>query len=457
MNLTQIPLAIASSSGRSHKNNAAELVNLYINLEDAGGKSKSLLLSTPGAETITIFDYEILGFYKFNDVVYTVTKNKLYKVEKDAITGNFVPTVLGSVSLTGKVSFADNGIEMVFVAGDGYAYNPATDTLKNMNTEAGWYSSNTVAYMDGYFIFSRSGTGQFFISNLYSTTLNPIDWATGESAPDDTVGVIVSNRQLWIIGESTSEVWYDSGDPLFPFTRIPGAVIDIGAINYQTIAKARENIFLVGNDLVVYMSIGYNLTQISTRAIEHHLTNADISLMGAFTFHERGRWFYALTINDSKTFVFDTQTQLWHTRESDNVGRWKMGGVFNYYDDGISYCYAGQTLYRMGEDIYQEDGKNVKREIISLPLTKSVNRIRIQELELDMEVGLPVPAEFSLQISSDSGKTWGNKTYATTGAVGEALARVKWRRLGQHRNAVAKFTTAANTPITILSLNIRIS
>lgn len=455
MDLTPIPLAIASSSSRSHKNNAAELINLYVNLEEAGGKAKSLLLSTPGAEAITVFDYEILGFYKFNDVVYTVTKNKLYSVAKDPITGAFTPTVLGTVSLTGKVSFADNGIEMVFVAGGGYAYNPTTSTLKDMSTEPGWYPSNTVAYMDGYFIFSRSGTGQFFISDLYASTLNPIDWATGEAAPDDTVGVIVSNRQLWIIGEYSSEVWYDSGDPLFPFTRIPGAVIDIGAINYKTIAKARENIFLVGSDLVVYMSNGYRLQPISTKAIEYYMVDTDITLMSAFAFHERGRWFYALTISDNKTFVFDTQTQLWHTRESDNVGRWKMDGVFNYYDDGITYCYSAQTLYRMGEDLYQEDGANVKREIISLPLTKSVNRIRIQELELDMEVGLPVTATFSLQISSDGGKTWGNSTYASTGAIGEALARVRWTRLGQHRNAVAKFTTSSNTPITILSLNIR--
>lgn len=453
MELQNIPLAIASSSGRSKKSNAAELVNLYIHLDEAGGKSKALILSTPGAEIITVFDYHILGFYQFNDVVYAVTKNKLYKVISTD-TG-FDAQVIGDVSMVGEVSFADNGTEMVFVGENGYAYNPTTDTLKNMDTEIGWYSSNTVAYLDGYFIFSRNGTGQFFVSQLFSTSLDPIDWATGEAAPDDTLAVMVSNRQLWVIGERTSEVWYDSGDPLFPFTRIPGAVVDTGTIGHETVAKAQNTIMFVGDDLRVYTTKGYSLLPISTQAIEYHISQTDVKKLKAFTFHERGRWFYSLTMDDSKTFVYDTLTTLWHTRSSDDVGRWKMDGVFNNYKDGINYGFARHNLYKISEDINTEDGKNVLREIISLPITKSVNRIRIHELELDMEVGLLNTAEVALQMSSDGGRSWSNKNIANTGAPGQAMARVKWRRLGQHRNAAAKFTITADTPITILSLNIR--
>ena len=33
--------------------------------------------------------------------------------------------------------------------------------------QEGWYPSSMVTYMDGYFIFNRTGTGQFFISELF--------------------------------------------------------------------------------------------------------------------------------------------------------------------------------------------------------------------------------------------------------------------------------------------------
>ena len=455
--LENIPLAIASSAGRSPKGNAAELINMYIHLEDGGSKTKAILLYTPGAEVISVFNYEILGFYYFLGVTYAVTKNKLYKVTE--ITGGGVEAVaLGNISMqTDKVIFANNGTEMVFVGIDGYAYNPATDTLKNMNTETGWYDSETVTYMDGYFIFSRKDTGQFFITQLFSTILDPIDWATGEAAPDDTVAVIVANRQLWIIGERTSEVWYDSGDPLFPFTRVPGAVVDIGSISYKTVSKAQDIIMLVGDDLRVYRSNGYQLLRISTQAIENSLSKTDVTKISSFTFHERGRWFYAMTLDENKTYVYDMQTTLWHTRESDDIGRWLMKGVYNNYKDGVNYGYAGNNLYRISEDLYQEDGANVLREIISLPINQTVNRIRISELELDMEVDLNEEAIISLQLSSDAGKTWSNKSFASTGKHGHALTRVKWRRLGQHRNVMAKFSTSSPVPLKILSLNIRIS
>jgi len=457
-NLTNIPLVISSSSGRSKKSNASELINLYIHLEDAGSKSKSLLLHTPGSERIAVFDYPILGFYSFKNVLYAVTKSKLYRVVPTGVMSEFTIETVGNVELEDKVSFADNGTEMVFVSGGGYAYNPTTDTLKNMEDESGWYPSNTVGYLDGYFIFNRNETGQFFISKLFSTELDAIDWATGEAAPDDTLAVAVANRQLWIIGEHTSEVWYDSGDPLFPFTRIPGAVIDVGCINYRTVSKALDTIVFIGNDLKVYRTNGYSLIPISSQAIEFQISEtckACSENMKAFSFHERGRWFYALTLGGDHTYVYDMQTSLWHTRKSDDIGRWKMEGIYNNYADGLNYGYSTNYLYLVSEDLYQEDDKNILREIVSLPLNDTVNRVRISELELDMEVALNEEAEIALQISNDAGRSWSSKNFSKTGATGESRSRVKWRRLGQHRNIVAKFSSSSPVPFKILSLHIR--
>lgn len=493
-NLIEIPLAVDAGQGRSPKANASQVVNLYIMLEEAGSKTKSILINTQGTQDVASFNYDILGIYLFKGIFYVVTKNKLYKlvpspglVPSETLvpytvlvpSGELIPgsepvamqtaltyspgtvfTVeeIGDVSLVGQVSFADNGIEMVFVAGEGYSFNPEGEVLTAMSDQAGWYPSYSVAYMDGYFIFSRDGTGQFFITQLFSTILDPIDWATGEAAPDDTLSVQVLNRQLWIIGEKTCEVWYDSGDPLFPFTRISGAVVDIGAIGYQTVAKALDVCLFVGNDLKVYMTRGYSLVPVSTSSIDHEISRmtSDPSTIRAFTFHERGHWFYALTLgDDGSTFVYDLTTTLWHMRKSYDHGGWEMDGAYNNYVDGETYVYSGQKLFRFREEIFTENHENIIREIVSVPLNKTVNRTRIHELELDMEVAYPVEAKIGLELSSDSARTWGNINYAHTGKMGHSMQRVRWNRLGQHRNLVGKFTFFSAMPVRILSLNMR--
>lgn len=443
--LQQVPFAISSGSAYSNRNNSSNLLNLYVKVEEAGGKSNHVVLNTSGLELLSELEDEIFGVYEFQEKVYIATAKVLYLFSDRLVT-------LGYVDFDKKVSFADNGLDLMIVGGNGYAYTLSTGTLKNMNTENGWFPADTVTYMDGYFIFNRTGTGQFFISELYSTKIDPIDWATAEAAPDDTVGVIVASRQLWILGERTTEVWYDSGDPLFPFTRVSGAVTDIGCANYKTIAKIRDSILFVGIDNKVYMTNGYAPTIISTPSIELSLIDSDRDKLIAFTYTENGSWFYVLTVNDNITMVFDIDTAQWHKRSSGLLGRWKISGAINIYSTGEIIGYSGKELHDISINHLSENGSNIRREAVTLPLNKTVNRIRIHELQLDMEGGFDIEAKVNLQLSKDSGKTWENTIEATTGAVGEYRRRVKWLRLGQVRDAIVRIVITDHIPIRILGL-----
>ena len=448
--LSQVPFAISTGSAYSPKNNNSELLNMYVQIEEQGSKSNHVLLNTSGLKLINSVDYTIYGIYEFLKKIYIVTSDFLY-VSHGGVIAN-----IGPISFDRKVVFSDNGIDLVMVAGNGYSYTPSTDTLKDMSIEAGWYPSNTVAYMDGYFIFNRVGTGQFFISKLYSTEIDPIDWASGESAPDDTIGVYVTSRQLWIIGERTVEVWYDSGDPDFPFTRVSGAVSDIGCANHQTIANIKTAILFVGIDNKVYMTNGYTPTVISTPSIELHLIDADRTQLSAFTYTENGAWFYVLNVNGT-TLVYDPDTAQWHRRKSSIVDNWKIEGAINIYEDGSAIGYSGKDIHNISINNLTENGDRIKREAISLPINDTVNRIRIHEVQLDMEGGFDIEAKVNLQLSKDNGKTWENSIEATTGAVGEYTRRVRWLRLGQTRDAIFKISTTDAIPIRILSLWIRAS
>lgn len=446
-NSQKIPFVIGSDAGFSKKSNDTSLINLFLHVEPAGSKDKYVILNTDGLSKIMDLPYKIYGVYTFLDVSYVVTSDKLYSVDIAAETY----TELGDVSINKQCIFANNGIEFVFVGGNSYSYKPSTTILKDLSSENGFYPADSVAYLDGYFIFNRSGTGQFFISELLATTFDPLMYATAESNPDNLLNVVSTSRELWLFGEHSTEVWYDAGGSDLPFARISGAINNIGCLQ-DTAKRLREHVYLIGDDYKAYQTSGYAMACISNGSIEKILNDNKDKDISTFVFMEYGHFFYVVTIEDVGTYVYDTTTAQWHNRKSGEADTWKVEGISEYDKNLIAY--SDKSLYFMSINNYDEDGENIKREIVSLPINKSVNRFRINELQMDMDVGFNVPTPIMyLRMTKDAGLTWSGRYKASIGKVGESKARVRWLRLGQFFDATAKFYTYDPIPIRIISLD----
>ncbi len=465
MDLKPIQFAMGYRQGFSIRSNRSDLINLYPHIEDSGSKTQMILLNTEGIQQISEdLPGEIRGIYEFNGVVYIATRYEIL-----AWDGDVFSVISQAVSFTNKrVFISDNGISVMFVGGNGYAYTPEGEVFETMGDQEGWYPSDTVAYLDGYFIFNRTGTGQFFITKLYSTEIDPLDWATGEAAPDDTRVVTVAGRQLWVIGTRTTEVWYDSGDPLFPFNRISGAVKDLGIVSSNTVGNIHSSVIFVGSDYRVYMTTGYTPTPISTAAIELLIDTHNVSEFMAFTYHNNGHYFYVLHLDEKTTVVFDMITGLWHrrvscTNEQDPIiggGRWKIDGAINKYDDTTIYGYSGRAFYNVSTQLFTEDGIKIRREAISEPLNKTPNHVTIAEVQVDMEAGGYDDNRASnyqvwIQFSGDDGYSWGNRRVSPIGRKGNYRNRARWQRVGQFRDVIAKVVITDPIPIRILGLWVR--
>jgi len=458
--MASFPFIGGAYQARSRKFDAQRCVNLYPEVSEAGpGPSKSpmALIGTPGlAPWATLAGGGVRGLLRFSPTVaVAVAGPNVYRVAPDG-TG----TQLGTIDAgTAPVSMASNGAVVAIATGAAlYFLNPASGQIT-----AAPYTADRVDFVDGYFVFNEAGSGRFRITQLYGSDIDALDFATAEGAPDDVVGLIVDHREVWLFGTSSTEVWFNSGEPDFPFSRIQGAFMEVGCAARHSIAKLDNSVFWLAADErgqgMVLRAAGYQPQRISTHAIEHAIAGyARIDDAVAFTYQQEGHAFYVLSFPTAdRTWVYDASTNLWHERAWRNP----LIGTMHRHRGQCQMAFGGQTivgdweagkLYRLDLNSYTDDGAPIPR-IRTCPHISGDQRLMFfHALQVDMEVGggQPgnAPPQARLRWSDDGGWSWSNELWASMGRIGERGTRVRWRRLGKSRDRV--FEVSITDPVKVV-------
>jgi hypothetical protein len=276
---------------------------------------------------------------------------------------------------------SDNGTQL-FVAANGpsYIYNSKTNVFQQI-IDPDFPGALTVSYLDGYFIFNEPNSQKIWVTSLLEgTQVDPLDFASAEGSPDGLVSVIVNNREAWLFGTNSIEVWYDAGTPDFPLARIQGASNEIGCAATFSVAKLDNSIFWLGQDArgrgIVYRNNGYTGIRASNHAIEWQIQQyGDISNAIAYTYQQDGHSFYVLTFpNVQKTWVYDVATQSWHERagwSNSNFIRYRPNCQTAFNNEVILGDYESGNLYAYDLEVYSDSGQfpvstNPKDEITQI-------------------------------------------------------------------------------------------
>jgi hypothetical protein len=114
----------------------------------------------------------------------------------------------------GRVIMRDNGPGGTVAIVDGpygYFYDIASQTLTNI-TDPAFLGATHVAFIDGWWIFNKPGSQIFYVTvPQYTTTFDGSYYALKDAATDLLVGLMENKQELWLIGEKTTEIWYDAG------------------------------------------------------------------------------------------------------------------------------------------------------------------------------------------------------------------------------------------------------
>lgn len=114
--------------------------------------------------------------------------------------------------------------------------------------------------------------GRFFWINPGETSIDPLDFATAERAPDGLNGVVIFGDQFWLPGIDTTEVWYFTGDPDAPVSRVQGVVFDRGTWE-GTAIQVKDSMIIVDSEGAVFQISG-SQNRISRPDIEERIRAA---------------------------------------------------------------------------------------------------------------------------------------------------------------------------------------
>lgn len=432
---------------------AQRCVNLYPEMNEVGtGKEQEIaaLVGTPGLRLLaTVGSGPIRGIYSASTgTLFVVSGSSLYSV-----SSTFVATLVGSLSTSaGAVSLADNGLQLILVDGTYGYYVTLTTAAFAQISDPDFLAADQVTFQDGYFIFNKDGSEQFFISGLNGVTFDALDIGTAEGFPDNLVGVISDQRNLCLFGTLSTEVFYNSGNVDFPFERIQGAFVPVGCMAAFSIAKLQGSVYWLGQDEhgrgIVYRMSGYQHQRISTHAIEKVIGGFDnLTLARAWTYQQGGHGFYCLNIPGAETtWVYDTTTTLWHERAYLSLGimsRHRADCHAFAYNTNVVGDYQNGNIYSLDRTTYTDNSAAIVRMRSAPHITKGLKEVFHSLFQLDMESGVGLDGsgqgtipQAMLQWSNDGGHTWSNERWANIGQLGNYGTRVIWRRLGSARDRV---------------------
>lgn len=245
----RVPLTLGAYTAKSLIAEAQRCVNLYGEQNPQDAPAPFTYYPTPGLTLVSTPPAagESRGIYTAsNGARFEVVGPNVYAVDA---TNNY--TQLGTLSsISGHVSMVDNGTSVFIVDGTAVGFTIAlAGNVMTQVTDPAFYGADKVDFVDGYFVFNKPGTPQFYVSLYNDIKFDSLDIASKSTYSDNLVTLAVMHREIWLLGALTTEVWFNTGATDFTFGRMPGVFIEHGCAAKHSVAKIDLALFWLGRDL----------------------------------------------------------------------------------------------------------------------------------------------------------------------------------------------------------------
>ena len=359
--------------------------------------------------------------------------------------------------------------------------------------------ADVVDTVDNYFVYNRPNTQQWGSSNILSPISSALAFSSKDGAPDNLVSMIVDHREVYLLGETSSEVWVDSGLFPFAFQRIPGTSTQHGIAAKFSVARLGNSFAYLSKNIrgdgQVMMMNGYTPTRISNHAVENSIEGAPISDARAWTYLIEGHEVYVISFPGlDLTWAYDIASGMWHKWlwvDSNNVFHRHRGNCHTHFNNmNLVGDWENGQIYMLDPNTYTDDGGEIRRVRRAPHLVSDFQRQYFSELQILFQPGVGLEGNITgvnsptnavagvgvaglaiagqnslatqganpqamLRWSNDGGSTWSNEHWTSIGVQGAYKNRAIWRRLGQARDRIFEVVVTDPIKAVIVAANLK--
>jgi len=282
------------------------------------------------------------------------------------------------------------------------------------SSDGAFTGGSSVDVVDNYFVYNDPNTQQWAASNLLSPITYGLSYASKFTGPDNLVSLICDHGQVYLLGETTSEVWSDVGTFPFPFQRIPGSSSQHGLAAKFSVARLGNSFAYLaknnrGQSEIVMMN-GYFPQRISTHAVENTLVNQYVEDAVAYTYQLEGHEVYVISFPTlDLTWAYDISTQLWHKWlyvDTNNIYHRHRSNCATVFNDSVLVGdWENGHIYQLDPNNYTDNGDEIRRLRRAPHLVTDLQRQYFDELQIQFQPGVGL---------SGIGVAAGNNSISTT-------------------------------------------
>jgi hypothetical protein len=325
--------------------------------------------------------------------------------------------------------------------------------------------ADRIAFIEGWLIFNQPGTRTFYTNApvAYTLTFAGAFYALKDAFTDNLNTLFEQNRELWLIGDTRSEVWFNSGGANFAFSRLPGVGPRIGCAAKHSIAQVGQEYCWLGRigeqgENVIVMTNQYSWSRVSTHAIDHAIASYPlVSDAIADSYEEDGHLFYQITFPTADaTWCLDVTTWEesqgkfgWFQRLSWNTNtgtyhRHQANTMVNFADVRMVGDYQTGQVHQQSRQFFTDAGNVLRCQRRTPHVWSRRNRKRVFASSLQIEfkpgVGLQTGQgsnpQCMLRWSDDGAQSWGGEMWTPIGMAGDTQNRAMWFQLAAFRDRV---------------------
>ena len=430
------------------------------------------------------------GLLTFNNFAWGVNGTSFYVLQADGSQIAFGTVIDDGNPVTmcanSSATYSGNGQIAIASAGNLYIYSGGVFS-EIPNDGINFFGASSVTFLDGYFIVVTPDSSQFQISALNDgTTWDGADVAILEGQADGLVNAISDKEYLYLIGGlgggGRTELWYNSGNALFPFTIEQGAFMEVGIGPMYSLCQGDPEsstncVYWVAQSArgggSAWKVVGLNPQRISTYAVESQWAKySTISDCICYSL----RWQGHMLVR----YIFPTADKSWQydATVSAQLG-YPCWSVLTFTDaNGLPHatlerCHAYQygrhivssggaeggpgVAYQLaraddGSAYYDADNPGADPPFVGFPIIRrrtcphlfNGNKRDIYNmLDLGMEFGAGLDGgvqgsnpQVVVTMSRDGGKNFGTERVHSMGRLGEFAELIRFYRWGQARDCV---------------------